>query len=119
MARAGHTAFCVDVAEAAAAAFGGPEQPARLVQLDAEYDNLVVTPAPDQAAKRQLLDSSRRDLRRAEANLLSAEQGAEQLDVRLRAAVAEFLIIDQLFSYDVRNLRIYAHKPGPVDGGHR
>ena len=30
----------------------------------------------------------------------------------LRTAVAEFLVVDQLFTYDVRNLRLYAHKSG-------
>ena len=30
----------------------------------------------------------------------------------LRAAVEEFLVVDELFTYDVRNLRLYAHKPG-------
>jgi SAM-dependent methyltransferase len=29
----------------------------------------------------------------------------------LRAAVAEFFEIDELFTYDVRNLRLYGHKP--------
>lgn len=43
----------------------------------------------DQATKRQLLESSRRDLRRADNELQTAEQSAEQQDVRVRAAVAE------------------------------
>ena len=28
----------------------------------------------------------------------------------LRAAVEEFLVVDELFTYDIRNLRVYAHK---------
>lgn len=37
----------------------------------------------------------------------------------LRTAVVQFFVVDQLFGYDVRNLRVYAHKPGRRDGGHR
>ena len=29
----------------------------------------------------------------------------------LRTAVAEFFVVDELFTYDVRNLRLYAHMP--------
>jgi SAM-dependent methyltransferase len=29
----------------------------------------------------------------------------------LRAAVAEFFVVEELFAYDVRNLRVYARKP--------
>jgi septal ring factor EnvC (AmiA/AmiB activator) len=43
----------------------------------------------DQARKRQVLESTRRDLKRAETELQTAEQAANQLDVRVRAAVAE------------------------------
>lgn len=43
----------------------------------------------DQARKRQVLESTRRDLRRAEAELQAVDQAANQLDVRVRAAVAE------------------------------
>jgi len=43
----------------------------------------------DQAVKRQLLESARRELRRGETELQAAEQTADQLDVRVRAAVAE------------------------------
>lgn len=28
----------------------------------------------------------------------------------LRAAVAEFFVVDELFTYDIRNLRLYGHK---------
>ena len=29
----------------------------------------------------------------------------------LRAAVGEFFVVDELFTYDIRNLRLHAHKP--------
>ena len=29
----------------------------------------------------------------------------------LRAAVAEFFVVEELFTYDIRNLRVYARKP--------
>ena len=52
-------------------------------------------------------------LRRARRAAVDLERPPHDVDAEsLRAAVAEHLVVDDLFTYDIRNLRLYAHKAG-------